>query len=242
LVTENTTTQANVDDAKEVAFDQFAVYDDDVEWIYESDDPQSPRASKSSVPDRVVIPRSVIYIQGVLLATVALVAFALGILVGDHRGPGPNANGVVSPSVISGRVMYSTSGDEERPDEGCVVIALPEDRRPGPNERAPATGLRPTDPQPLDSHESLRALHSMGASYTRCDGEGSYRLTVPPAQAYFVLALSRHANRSDDTPPERDDLAQLGRYFLPALELLGEQRYAWRRLPYRREQTLDVQF
>ena len=27
-----------------------------------------------------------------------------------------------------------------------------------------------------------------------------------------------------------------------ALELLGEQRYEWRRVPYRREQTIEVRF
>ncbi len=224
-------------------YSQFAVYDDDAEWIYEDEADLVATAPTEVNIERVSIPRSVLYAQGILLAVVAMVAFVFGLLVGGGRAAPESAEAIARPCTVNGHVRYLTQNGAEIPDEGTVVIIVPQDHHPSAEQRSPIEGLRPSDPLPQENHPALRAIRMFGGAYTRTDADGAYDLRLPSAGAYFVLVLSRNRYRDANAEAVRADLAQIGSYFLPATELLGEHRYQWLSINVRADQTLgDVVF
>ena len=230
-------------DDQDDVYSQFVVYDDDVEWVYEDETAPSQKAPVAVNIERVSIPRSILYFQGILLALVAIVAFIFGVLVGGRGSPPESTQVVARPCTVGGHVHYLTQNGTTIPDEGTVVILVPQDQQPSSEQRAPVAGLRPSDPRPQENHPALRAIRMLGGAYTRTDENGAYDLRLPAAGQYFVLVLSRNRYRDANEDPLRADLAQIGGYFLPATELLGDQRYQWKSVVVRADQTLsDVVF
>jgi hypothetical protein len=178
--------------------------------------------------DKVALPRNVLYIQGVLLAGVGMIALVLGILIGRMSGPRDTApTSEVKTCYLTGTVSYTSSGGSISPDPGAVVIVVPQDRRPNPDEKAPIEGLRPGDPLPDATQPSIARLKAIGGDYARADERGNFKLRVDRTGEYFLLVVSKNAQRKASERPEGVHLAQMGRYFLPAPELIGDQRYAW---------------
>ena len=221
-------------------YSQFVVYDDDAEWVYEDETEPSQKAPVAVTIERVSIPRNILYIQGVLLALVAIVAFVFGVLVGSGGSPKETAQAVVRPCTVVGHVHYLTQNGAEIPDEGAVVIVVPKEKQPNAEQRAAVEGLRPSDPLPREDHPALRAIRMLGGAYTRTDENGDYDLRLPAAGEYFVLVLSGNRYRDANEDPVRADLAEIGGYFLPATVLLGNQRYEWRSVPARAGTTLGL--
>ncbi|MBC8355014.1 MAG: hypothetical protein H8E66_23800 [Planctomycetes bacterium] len=221
---------------------EFVVYDDEVEWHYESDDDEyTPQLSTATDLDRVAVPRRVLYAQGILLAVVAVISFILGTMVAGDRTK-ETAIVAAVPCELSGEVVYATGGGRSLPDEGSVVIVLPTDQRPAPTAKAPVEGLRPGDPIPRGDSDNLRIIQSIGGAYARTDAAGKYQLTVPDGGRYFVLIVSKNRYRGGDEELDKVDIAQLGRYVQPPTELLGESRYEWRELLIRKNESMDFTF
>lgn len=215
-----------------------AGYEENVEWVYESD---SPSPAESVVDyDKVAVPRRVLYVQGILLGVVALVAFILGLLMRSNSSE-QVMEGTPRSCLLSGNVTYSTIGGV-RPDAGSVLILLPLDRHPVPDNKAPVEGLRPGDPEPLAENASLRLIRGLGGDYTRADANGAFEVRVPGAGIYYVLVISSHAPRSPQDELEKIDVAQVGRYFDNPIDLLADRKYRWSQLTVRRDRSLDVQF
>jgi hypothetical protein len=193
----------------------------------------SPRSSMVSVP------RYVVYAQGFLLGIVALVFFAFGMIVGggarSESAPSPS-----QPCTVSGTVLYEDGTRQALPDESSVAIILPLAVRP--DQKAAVDGLRPTDPEPGDRHPSMAIIRSLGGDYARIDRRGRYRLRVTAPGRYYLLIVSHHARRQSDQQPEPHELAQIGRYFVPATSLLDSQRYAWKELRIREDLEFNCQF
>ncbi|HUG71404.1 MAG TPA: hypothetical protein VMM76_26880 [Pirellulaceae bacterium] len=228
---------------EENPYAEFVVYDDEVEWHYESDDEEyAPRVSTATDLDRVAVPRRVLYAQGILLAVVAVASFVLGMLVTGGGGTKEVGDATPLPCVLSGAVVYATGGGRNLPDEGSVVIVLPTEQRPAPTGKALVEGLRPGDPIPRDDSENLRIIASIGGAYARTDNEGRYHLTLPDTGRYFVLIVSKNKYRAAGEELDKTDIAQLGRYVQPPTELLGESKYAWREVTIRANQSLDLTF
>ena len=240
---EGPTGQAGGQSEEENPYAEFVVYDDEVEWHYESDeDDYAPRMSTATDLDRVAVPRRVLYAQGILLAVVAIVSFVLGMMMGGGRGAKEVVNAAPVPCVLSGKVTYATTGGSNLPDDGSVVIVLPTEQRPAPTGKAPVEGLRPGDPIPRDESDNLRIIQSIGGAYARTDNTGGYQLTLPDAGRYFVLIVSKNKYRAAGEELDKADIAQLGRYVQPPTELLGESKYTWREVNLRANQTLDLTF
>lgn len=221
---------------------EFVVYDDEVEWHYESDESDyAPRLSTATDIARVSVPRSVLYTQGVLLVVVGIAGFVLGILV-SGGGSDDAAARVAIPCVLSGAISYSTGGGRDLPDDGSVILVLPSEQRPAPTGKAPVAGLRPGDPIPRDQSENLRIIQSIGGAYTRADTEGQFRVTLPDGGRYFVLVVSKNTSRSANEELDKIDIAQLGRYVQPPTELLGDSRYKWREVTIRGNDVIDLTF
>lgn len=219
---------------------QFAVFDGPTEWSYADESDSQPAVS---VPDshKVAIPRKVIYLQGILLGLVAVGCFAAGVMVGSNAaGSRQDAAQGPTPCILSGQVTYRDRDGELLADAGAVVIALPRDARP--DQRAVVEGLRVSDPQPADGHAGIQIIRQIGGNYIRADQEGKFQLRLPDSGQYFVLFLSRNRPRSAGQL-NRKDLAQIGRYFDPATELLGNSDYRWSEvLVMRKDRAVDHVF
>jgi hypothetical protein len=209
-------------------FAEFAVYDGPSELVYDtaagegaSAEPQ-PRFD----PTQLAVPRSILYLQGGLLALVAVACFGLGVLFGTIAGTRtePQVH-VPRPCMVAGTVVTRDSRGGDEPDDGAVVLIVPQNARP--DDRVNVEGLRPGDPMPDRDHPSLRAFTALGGDYARTDTEGRFRLRVPDTGEYHLLVVSHRAKRSGDEPLNRTHIAEIGGYVIPAAQLIGEQRYRW---------------
>lgn len=178
----------------------------------------------------VVIRRRIIYLQGFLLGLVALVFFVFGMVVGNRSDSGP-ATSLGQPCTVSGRVLYDSPVQQSMPDEDSTVIIVPLASRP--DQKAAVEGLRPGDPVPGEEHAGVALIRSLGGDYARVDRSGRFRVRVMTPGRYYLLVVSRHARRAGDEQPQVKDLAQIGRYVVPATSLLDNQRYTWQELRIR---------
>jgi phage FluMu protein Com len=213
---------------------------DEVTWVYEGSRQTTYEPGDTDF-DRISLPRYVLYGQGVLLIVVAIVALTLGVLIG--RGTAPRVvekSGAPKPCYLTGVVTYKSSGGADLPDEGAVVIVVPELQRM--SEKAAIEGLRPDDPIPDADQPGISRLKSIGGDYVRADEQGYFKLRVPDTGDYFLLVISRHARRKASERLDTVHLAQLGRYFVPAPDLLGDRQYRWRLETVKRDKEYKFSF
>lgn len=224
-------------------FDDPAESSDEVTWVYE-DAPASgaPLASAGTIDfDRVSLPRYVLYGQGVLLMTVAIVALTLGIVIGRGSAPREEVQrGAAQPCYLTGVVQQQTRGGRTVADGGAVVIVVPQDQRP--QDKAPIEGLRPDDPLPDAAQPSLARIKAIGGDYARADDQGYFKLRVPDHGEYFLLVVSRHVQRPSSRRLDPVHLAQMGRYFLPAPDLVGDREYRWTAESIKRDKQYTITF
>jgi hypothetical protein len=177
----------------------------------------------------LLVSRRVLFLQAGILAATTLAAFGLGYLVGHGvappqvAGPAPQAG---EGTLVQGYVRYTTAAGEVRGDAGSVVIALPDGRLPTP--KLGVQGLRPGDAAPVPGGGVLMSLELLGGAMTHVADDGSYTLAVPEPGRYFLLFVSRHTQRTAGSQPDEFQLALMQRYFQPADELIGTQKYLWR--------------
>ena len=124
-------------------YGQFVVYDE-TELVYDDAAPLPHPGGTPSAHDRVAVPRYVLYTQGLLLGAVALTCFIFGVLTGGtfFSAPSKSAKG---PCKITGTVRYA-SGNQRLPDEGAVIIVLPDTKDAG--HRASSAGVPPLSRSP----------------------------------------------------------------------------------------------
>jgi hypothetical protein len=222
---------------------QIIPYDERPELIYEIE--EYPHAASTDIAqvdfDRVSVPRWALYLQGGLLAGVALVSFILGVLMGGSLGgSSPTTPGVPQPCEVSGVISVATAGGKEFPDDGAVVIALPHDEHP--DERAPVEGLRPEDTDQASNVRGTQMIELWRGGITRTDLQGRYRLRLPDRGKYFVLVISHHSPRSREKPPETAAMQQMGRFFESPSDLVGGKSYSWELKPVRGDVKLNKIF
>jgi phage FluMu protein Com len=221
-------------------FSEFVVYDEVTELVYEQEDERLAQMAADEALDRqrVAVPRVLLYAQGALLGLLGIVAFLLGFAAGRGTSTPPPQIDLTLPCVVAGELLRRNANDQPVPDDGAVVIIVPSDRTPEWNERVAIDRLRPDEPLPPGDHAGLSALRVLGGAYVRAGADGRFQVTVPRSGRYYVLLLSRHAQRDAGDRPKTSDLAQLGRYFDLATDLLGRSRYAWREVQIRGDSQL----
>jgi phage FluMu protein Com len=221
-------------------FSQFAVFDDETEFIFESDEDEQGYYGGKVDREKVAVPRWVLYTQGALLGAVALGAFTFGWLFGaiTSRSGAPVAQHD-TPHIVKGALTYDDGNAGEQPDAGSVVILVP-DVKISHNEKIAVTGLRPDDPWRVgESNSSLQQIAALDGAYARTDTDGRFSLQVPRRGTYFMLIISGNATRSGSQILNRQDLAEIGRYFTPATDLIGDRRYEWTRKQIDDDVTVD---
>jgi hypothetical protein len=184
----------------------------------------SPIAPAAEIPvdlDRISLPRWVVYAQGGLLAGVGFICFLLGSLMGGALQSG--GSGAAQPVVLSGAVQFERGGNK-LPDEGAVIIALPQNVKQA-DELAPPEGLRPSDPTPAAGSRGLEIIRTVGGGYTRADANGNYQLRLPNRGRYFVVFLSRAQGGLQPGQLEALDSQRIGRFISQPVVLVGSQQY-----------------
>jgi phage FluMu protein Com len=183
---------------------------------------------RSLPADLVLYRRQTLYAQAILLAAIAVVAFAAGYLVG--RG---NASYELyrqeqlahsEPVLVEGKLIYDPGAGKLAGDEGAVAIALPRGKRP--EQRLSFLGLRPHDPPPPDSDKTIRAIRELGGAYVRADASGGFSVVLETGK-YYILLISRHTDRPPDDPIDELDTKQMGGYFDDPASLLRDSKYRW---------------
>jgi hypothetical protein len=211
---------------------------DDRELIYADTSHDSQHLQESA--QRVSIPRYVLYSQGFLLGVVALAFFVFGLIVGGRSGIQSAELSTHSPCTVTGSILFDDATDAALPDEGSVVILLPVARRP--DEKIAADGLQPAAPAPQDDHPGVTMLRGLGGDYARVDRRGRFQVRATTTGRYFLLVISRHRQRDANEHPKANELAQLGRYVIPATQLLGQSRYQWQEVLLRADRQHNVTF
>jgi hypothetical protein len=209
----------------------------DHELIYDTSSNDAPPAPPPPV-DVVVIPRYVIYLQGALLAVVALIAFAIGMTMESTfvAPPGPPAQACE----VTGSVTYA-SGPRSRADDGAVVILLPLKPRK-PAAKAPIRGLRPDDPSPSGDNKGLAILREVGGGYARTDANGRFQIDVASRGRYLLVAISHDKRSRSGSAPQPEDVAKLAPFFDNAAELLGQRQYQLSQETIRGDLHLGIMF
>src|SRR5262245_40234895 len=196
--------------------DEFA----GLELVYDTTASDSKPPAPPAIAEVVVVPRRLVYYLGALLAVVALVAFAIGMVLGSTfvAQPAP----VATTCRITGSVSYA-SGPRSRPDVSAVVILLPQTPH-RPSEKVTVAGLRPTDSAAGDEH-GLTMIRELGGGYARTDANGHFEIEVPRRGRYLVLVISHDKKTRSAGEAKTSDLAKLSPFFENASRLLGEQAY-----------------
>jgi len=222
---------------------EFLVYDSEAELVYATDDEESSSLAgfqASLDPDKVAVPRSILYMQGGLLGLVALMSLIVGILIG--RGLAPEANledAGPQTCLISGAVAIEDATGETAPDDGAAVLVVPRDLRP--EQKVEIVGLRPQDTPPDENHAGLQAICGLGGDYARTDLEGRFQLRVPDRGSYFLLVISAHVSQDDKEQP-KNTLAQIGRFFRLTPEMFEGHAIRWQEESVQRDRQLNIVF
>ena len=198
---------------------------------------QSPEpASNLRTPDgMVLVSRTGLYLQWILLVLVAGTSFGAGLFIGRGQGPAPEAkqNFKEVPKklvLVQGRLVYLDRPGQVTGDDGAVVIAVPQGAYPP--ARIKYEGLRPSDPAGNIHEQAVDIVQApaAGGSYIRADKDGEFLLTVSRPGNYYLLYISKQAMRSHETPIEVNDLAMMDRYFDSPELLIGRQKYVWQKV------------
>ncbi len=192
-------------------------------------------------PSKVAVSRMVIYTQGVLLGVLTLAAFLAGMLLGSAvtSRQAPVTDEPVS-CIVAGRIFYPDGRNQNlpKPDEGAVVLLLPERHLPDQGQKLALEGFRPHDAPPGDDHQDAALLRSLGGEVLRVDDQGRFETILSEPGPYFFLVISRNQQRAKDQLPRKDETSRILRYFKTVGDLLGDQQYVFERHDVRGDKNL----
>ncbi|MCL4194018.1 MAG: hypothetical protein KJZ87_19935 [Thermoguttaceae bacterium] len=177
----------------------------------------------------IILPRQTLYIQGLILAVVALGGVGAGYLIG-RGGVSPQQSIVsrqssaVEQVLVEGRLLYDT-GSQLVGDRDAVMLLLPQAMRP--DVRFTAQPFRPHDPPPDPSDATWRRFSELGGVLARADQEGKFTVVVPQPGRYWMLLISRHTDRAETDRIEDVDRDRVEKYFVSADEIIGRRKYRW---------------
>ena len=195
----------------------------DIELIYQLAGEPPPPAPPPKPVQMIALPRYLLYVQGGLIAVVALLSFALGVLFGSTLFTRSAPPAAPQACAISGSVTFA-SGSRELPDAGAVIFVLPFITK-RLDERAPIAGLRPGDPPPEASHRGLAIIEQLGGGYARADANGRFRIQVAGRRRYLVLVISHGHKARSVEDVKTGEILKIGRFFSDATDLIGDRSY-----------------
>ena len=207
--------------------------------------PEAPPADQSTQQrlddlarrHRISLSRSVIYTQGALLAGVGLAGLFLGLLIGWGTSDDSLIQETRESATVLGRVTYADDRFDTA-DPGAVVIILP--RGTFPSEKMPIDSLKPGDEPISEDDPIVKEIRRMGGDIARTGSNGQFRLRVPTAGSFYLLAISHNRPRKGEINVTHLD--EISRYFRGTSELIGNQSYRWTRESLKAKRTIPILF
>jgi len=184
-----------------------------------------------------------LYLLGALITVVGVIGFIAGYVIGrgaDLSTAGQDDKTTAESTRLVASLTYRDEAGEIRPDTGAVLMAWPQQARPG--ERVDIGQLGTLAEDPGDLHQAVAAVRSLGGDYQRAGDDGGVSLMLTGEGDYHLLAVSRHAPRSPDEDPGQADLATLSRCFQSAAQMLGDRKYQLRTLDVTSAERLEIDF
>lgn len=139
--------------------------------------------------------------------------------------------------VAQGTVEYQAPSGHMLPDEGALVLLLP-------NERSGTLLLDARSLNQPTAHPDFRAtkaaLNSLSGTIVRTDGEGLFAVSYNPEIACTIIVVSKHSQRPDDVPLRPDVERLLKTWFRSPNHLCG--RLSVQVSEAKNLSTLDFQF
>lgn len=169
----------------------------------------------------ITLPRWIVYTQAGLLGVAATTFFLMGLMIGQYSSSGPTDKTELYECQLTGQVFLIDEG-KKNADDGAVVIVLPVDARI--MERPAPQPLRPDEFQPIDN-PSITAIEKIGGRVVRINRAGEFDLTLQGPREYFVLVISRYGVRPDKEKIPKSTVAEIGGFFFPAEDLIGDKKY-----------------
>lgn len=196
-------------------------------------------AETSSAFEMIRIPRYVVYVQACMLVGVGLFCFLMGVAVGGRLSEGaPGAKSASGSAALSGRVLYMAPGGKQFPDQGAVVIALPQFLKP--DEKFSLAGLRPEDDRTV-GERTREAIRSLGGDVGRADESGRFKMSLVSSGRYFLLVLSANGRRASGMALKTTDRNQMADYFDFSKGDVGPSKTLWQLKDLGRSQDLSLE-
>jgi hypothetical protein len=221
------------------SFDQFEVYDDDTEIIYDTDQPANLPGGAPNLGDRISLPRWTIYAQGGLLALLSFFCFLIGLLAGG-LGSSSGGSGSTGPKTadLYGHITYELA-QRQTGDDGALIVALPQ--KSVPDEKAPTVDLFPPNAVAPPMHRGIEIIRVLGGGVQRADATGNFKLSLPKGD-YFVLVVSNIQDRPASQTIPTAHVAEMGRFLEQPKDLIGKRKYRWEKVTLKTNQRFDVSF
>ena len=186
----------------------------------------SPASETTRRQDLVSLPRWIVYFQGAFLGVVATTFFVFGMMVGSLTSESSETNGSVFVAEVKG-VISVGQADAQVPDEGAVVLLLPENRRVA--ERISPASIHPESFEPLDN-PVIQLVNSLGGSVVRADDSGKFNLQIDGPESFTLLVISRTKLKESPHPLTKRQKAELANIFRPVESLIGEHEFMFSRV------------
>ncbi len=174
----------------------------------------------------ISIPRWIVLAQGALLGTIALTFFVFGWMVGSLTAPPDSTTHLVSKVELSGSVFAVNDGQRVA-DMGAVAIILPTDATTG--TRPDMNLLRPDTYRPIDN-EAKSIIEAAGGQVVRVNSDGNFLALMDANRTYQILIISNRATVNSNFDITKQMRAELGSFFLPLEDLLGNQAFHWQEI------------
>ena len=176
----------------------------------------------------LLVPRRTIFVQGILIVTVGLLAFVAGWFAAgggsdQPAGEQPTGGSPIETVLVQGNLTYRSPEGRIEGDDGAVVLIWPKDAFAEP--RIDPTELHPNQSVPAEGSRAMLALEEIGAMHVRALSDGTFNLVVPRQGEYYVLFISRRTVRSAGESVDEQAMNALRRVFAPATTGIDRQKY-----------------
>lgn len=176
----------------------------------------------------LLVPRRTIFVQGILIAIVGLLAFMAGWFAGggssgQPAGEQPAGAAPMETVLVQGTLTYRSAEGRVEGDDGAVILIWPKDAFAEP--RIDPTELHPGQDAPAEGSRAMLALEEIGALHVRALSDGTFNLVVPRRGDYYVLFVSRRTFRSAGESVDERAMDALRRVFAPAATGIDRQKY-----------------
>jgi hypothetical protein len=179
-----------------------------------------------------------LYTHAGLLAVLALVAFALGMLIGGSTREDQRVAAPPKPVEIGGALRWEAVTGEIG-DKGAVAIIWPVNRTP--QKKIEAASLLVDKPAPKRDDPAYLAIQELGGDYARAGDGGHFYMQLVPGP-YRVLLISNNAQRPAGEEPKPEDVAEVGAVFAPPQALFGKQKYRLSTMDLNQQSKIDYFF